>query len=143
MSSAVDDLSPCAVEAKLWRECLKTFDYGPDRKQDACAAQRDGFYTCLKSWTSRTQDRPYDHRQFELSKDCARESEKLHQCMMMNMFDVSQCQREMTWLKKCAAKNDVHVQRSLADDPVLAQLDSDIDNASGVRWLFYKAIGKL
>lgn len=142
-SAAVEDPAPCAVEATLWRECLKEFDYGPDRPKGACESQRDRYYSCIKSWTTRTQGSSYSYKKYEMTKECSHEAEKLHQCMMINMFEVSRCQQDMALLKRCAAKHDPEVRRSLQGDPAVAELESSVDNATGLRWVWYKMIGKL
>ncbi|EPY32272.1 hypothetical protein STCU_01937 [Strigomonas culicis] len=143
MPTIVEDPAPCAVEAALWRVCLKEYDYGPDRPKGACELQRGKYYGCLKEWTNRTQEKQYSYKNFEMTSQCAHEAEKLHQCMMMNMFEVSHCQKDMTVLKRCAAAHDPEVRRSLADDPAIKDLENSVDNATGVRRLWYKAIGKL
>ncbi|CAC9497827.1 hypothetical protein conserved [Leishmania donovani] len=143
MSAAREDSAPCAVPSKLWRECLKQYDYGPDRPKGACEAHRTKFYDCVKDWTARTQHKSYSYTQFELPKSCGHEAEKLHQCMMMNMFEVSHCQRDMAVLKRCAARADPEVRKYLQDDEAIADLENDIEEATGLKRLWYKAIGKL
>ncbi|CAG9576578.1 conserved hypothetical protein [Leishmania major strain Friedlin] len=143
MSAARDDSAPCAVPSTLWRECLKQYDYGPDRPKGACEAHRTKFYDCVKDWTARTQHKSYSYTQFELPKSCGHEAEKLHQCMMMNMFEVGHCQRDMAVLKRCAARVDPEVRKYLQDDEAIADLENDIDEATGLKRLWYKVIGKL
>lgn len=143
MSAAPQDPAPCAIPSRLWRECLKEYDYGPDRPKGACESQRTRFYDCVKDWTARTQSKQYSYTQFELPKACGHEAEKLHQCMMMNMFEVSHCQRDMAVLKRCAARADPEVRKYLQGDDAIADLDKDIEEATGLKRLWYKAIGKL
>lgn len=142
MASASES-APCAVHSKLWRECLKEYDYGPDRPKGACESQREKFYGCVKGWTAHTQKTKYSYAQFELPKSCGHEAEKLHQCMMINMFEVSHCQRDMAVLKRCAARNDPEVRRYLEGDEAIAGLENDVEEATGLKRLWYKAIGKL
>lgn len=139
----VEDPAPCAVEAKIWRECLKDFDYGPDRPKGACERQRTGYYSCIKEWTSRTQKKEYSYKNFETVKECAHETEKLHHCMMMSMFEVSRCQHEMTLLKRCSAIHDKSVRAALEGDPAIQNLEKDIDSATGLKRVWFKVIGKL
>ncbi|KAG5476549.1 hypothetical protein LSCM1_04264 [Leishmania martiniquensis] len=143
MSAAHEDSAPCAIPSKLWRECLKEYDYGPDRPKGACEAQRTKFYACVKEWVARTQNKSYSYKNYELPKSCSHEAEKLHQCMMMNMFEVSHCQRDMAVLKRCAARADPEVRKYLHDDEAIVGLENDIEEAAGLKRLWYKAIGKL
>lgn len=137
------EATPCAVESKLWRECLKQYDYGPDRPKGACESHRTQFYACMKTWTMETQQKPYSYTQFQLPQSCGHEAEKLHECMMMNMFEVSHCQRDMTLLKRCAAQHDPEARKYLEGDPAIANLAKSADNATGWRYLWYRAIGKV
>ncbi|RNF12340.1 hypothetical protein TraAM80_00351 [Trypanosoma rangeli] len=139
MPTHVPDPAPCAVEATLWRSCLKEFDYSPDHPEGACQKQRVGYYNCIKGWKER-QNEAYDYSRFNLVKECAKEAERLHQCMMVNMFEASRCQEAMTHLKRCAARYDPEVRKALADDPALSALD---DEPEGIKRLWYRAIGKL
>lgn len=157
MSTAVESTQPCAVEAKLWRECLKEFDYSPDRPKGACEGQRVQFYSCIKGWRTRTaapadaskagtsaSSTPRAHyRDFQLAEECAFDGEQLHNCMMVNAFEVSKCQPQMTLLKRCSAKHDTEARRYLSDDPAIAEFEIQVDNATGLRRIWYKAIGKL
>ncbi|PBJ74841.1 hypothetical protein BCY84_12210 [Trypanosoma cruzi cruzi] len=140
MPMHVPDPAPCAVESTLWRSCLKEFDYGPDRPKGACEKQRAGYYACIRAWRER-QNEVYDYNRFNLVKECAKEAEKLHQCMMVNMFEASRCQETMTQLKRCAARHDPEVRRALADDPALIILEEE--EPQGIKRLWYRAIGKL
>ncbi|EAN89605.1 hypothetical protein TcCL_NonESM05645 [Trypanosoma cruzi] len=141
MPMHVPDPAPCAVESTLWRSCLKEFDYGPDRPKGACEKQRAGYYACIKAWRER-QNEVYDYNRFNLVKECAKEAEKLHQCMMVNMFEASRCQETMTQLKRCAARHDPEVRRALADDPTLIMSEEE-EEPQGIKRLWYRAIGKL
>ncbi|ORC92795.1 uncharacterized protein TM35_000021210 [Trypanosoma theileri] len=142
MPTEVQDPAPCAVEATLWRSCLKGFDYSPDRPQGACEHQRVGYYSCIKDWNIR-QKGQYDYSQYNLVKECAGEAEKLHQCMMVSMFEVSGCQQAMAQLKRCAARHDPAIRKALAGDPALDSITNLDDEPQGIKRLWYRAIGKL
>nr|CCC92627.1 conserved hypothetical protein [Trypanosoma congolense IL3000] len=134
------DGAPCAVEATLWRSCLKDFDYGPDRPKGACDTQRLGYYACIKDWTSRQQQEKYNYTKFNLVDACVEEAEKLHQCMMTGMFEISNCKEAMAQLKRCGARHDVAVKRALEGDPAL---DTAEEEPEGIKRLWYRAIGRL
>ncbi|EPY38001.1 hypothetical protein AGDE_05932 [Angomonas deanei] len=131
--------SPCEIESTLWRECLKQFDYGPDRPKNACEGQRNKYYGCIKTWTKETQQREYSYKDYELSEECSHEADRLHQCMMINMFEVSRCQNEMTLLKRCGAKHHPEIQKALTGDVALHNLENSVDASTGWRRLWYKA----
>lgn len=138
------DTAPlCAVESVLWRECLKNYDYSPDKPQSACETQRGGYYACIKNWRETSEKKPYDPKDFELSPECRHEAEKLHNCMMYSMFEVSKCRKEMALLKRCAARKDPEVRQYLEGDPAIENLESSIDDSTGWTRIWYKAIGKL
>ncbi|KEG11377.1 hypothetical protein DQ04_02681000 [Trypanosoma grayi] len=141
MPTHVPDPAPCAVEATLWRSCLKEFDYGPDRPKGACEKQRVGYYNCIKGWSQRQKD-AYDYAKFNLVDACAQQAEKLHQCMMVSMFEVSSCQEPMAQLKRCAARHDPEVARTLQGDPAL-NTPEEANEPQGIKRLWYRAIGKL
>ncbi|CBH13957.1 hypothetical protein, conserved [Trypanosoma brucei gambiense DAL972] len=140
MSVPVVDPAPCAVEATLWRSCLKEFDYGPDRPKGACENQRLGYYSCIKDWTAKQGEGLYDYRKFNLIGACAGEAEKLHQCMMVGMFEISNCKEPMAELKRCGARHDVAVRQALEGDSALQAVDEE---PQGIKRMWYHAIGKL
>ncbi len=109
------DAPPCAAEAKLWRECLKKFDYGPDRKKGACDTDRFRYYDCIKDWSNKG-GHPYDPKKFQVADACAAEALELHDCMKITMFDVERCLPQTLKLKVCSAKQDPMIMASLREN---------------------------
>ncbi|KAG8343460.1 hypothetical protein ERJ75_000244200 [Trypanosoma vivax] len=141
MAAHASDPAPCALEAALWRSCLKEFQYGPDRPKGACEKERVGYYSCIKEWSvleSPTQ--PYNSRKFNLVPECAREAEQLHHCMMTGMFEVGNCAEAMARLKRCGARHDTAIKHALEADPSAQLVEND---PQGLQRLWYRAIGKL
>lgn len=137
--------APCNVESVLWRECLKTFDYSPERPKSACETQRGQYYKCIKQWKQRTTGTPYDPSTFYLNPKCSNESEKLHQCMMMSMFEVSGCQGPMLALKACGYENDPSIREALSEDADVLRAVEDRrrkGSRGGLSKLWDKMLGK-
>ena len=145
MPAVEDQDAPCNVEAVLWRECLKTFDYSPERPKSACELQRGNYYKCIKQWKQRTTGAPYDPSTFFLHAKCSNESEKLHQCMMMSMFEVSGCTGPMLALKACGYEHDASIREALSEDvDVLRAVEERQKkaNSGGLRKVWGKILGK-
>jgi hypothetical protein len=138
VSIAASDQAPCALDASLWRECLKTFDYSPDKPKEACERQRASYYTCMKDWRSKSGT-SYSAKDFYTTPKCSKEAETFHSCMMSGMFEIANCRRAMLKLKACGYRNDENVRRALSDDEVLAFVAAEDANKRR-RW-FDKLIG--
>lgn len=132
--------APCAVDATLWRECLKTFDYSPERPKGACEKQRGSYYTCMKDWRQKSGT-PYDAKDFHTTEKCSREAETFHTCMMSGMFDIANCRMAMLKLKACGYRNDETIRRALADDAEVVAFVEQQDAQQRRRW-WDKLIGK-
>ena len=111
--------APCELDAKLWRECLKAFDYGPDRKKGACDTQRYRYYDCLKDW-NKTSGHEYDYKKFQVHESCSPQALELHECMKVSTFDVERCQPQLLKLKTCSARHDPYVRSALAENEEVA-----------------------
>lgn len=149
MPILVTDDAPCSLDATLWRECLKTFDYGPDKPQSACEKQRHSYYQCIKQWRSSKAEAPgsaaapYKSSDFYTTPKCARQAEKLHVCMMTGMFEMANCREPMLELKACGYRNDPQVRQALADDDELLQYMSKMQQEdSTVKQWWNKVMGK-
>lgn len=96
----------------MWRHCLKEDEYySPERHLGKCDAQRDLYYTCMKTWraSQNITEAPSDR----FNEACEGFSTKLHGCMQLNMFQVERCQAEMAALKQCASDHDPLVRQAL------------------------------
>lgn len=65
---------------------------------------------------------------------------------MINMFEMSMCQKKMNLLKKCAAKHDKLIREALSDDLVIANRDIESQTAQLVgpfQRLWNKIIGDM
>ena len=142
--------SPCEVEAGTWRECLKVFEYGPDRPKSACNDQRVRYYRCINAWRAKEQGppilSPIAASGFQIPPKCAGKAEKLHHCMMMSMFEAEKCVDASLQLKICVAAVDPFVRSALDDDErVAASLEkwNETKEPAGLTRWWYKVIGKL
>ena len=108
-------VAPCELDAKLWRECLKEFSYGPDRPKGACDTERFRYYDCIKAW-SKEQGATYDQKHFQVHDACAAEALSLHDCMKVSMFDIDRCLPQSLKLKVCSAKHDPLVRSALHEN---------------------------
>jgi len=104
MASTVASSSPCASEASTWRECLKGFDYSPDRQVGACGPSRDEYYSCIRLFRISQGVNPDVETAYKLPKECVKPSEELHECMMTNAHMVAKCRSKMDTLTKCHQK---------------------------------------
>eukprot|EP00758_Cryptobia_borreli_P006923 Tbor_TRINITY_DN5222_c0_g3::TRINITY_DN5222_c0_g3_i1::g.16361::m.16361 len=143
--------SPCRLESLMWRECLKLYNYGPEKPETACEKERVRYYACQKSWRETLPDaQPVS---FTLPPACHAQSNALHNCMMINMFEVAKCQTEMTALRVCVGSCNPEVEAALMDDIISGKcksgviirdkLISDPDDATGWLRVWYKLIGKV
>lgn len=135
-----EEASVCKVEANVWRECLKRYDYGPERPKGECDKQRDHYYSCLKAWKS-SRGEKYNYRDYDTVPQCVRQSQRFHECMMYAMFEVNKCREFMLELKRCAARYDPEIRAILSDDPSVRV--PVVEEVTGVRRLWFKLIGKL
>jgi hypothetical protein len=113
--------APCGVEAMVWRECLKGFDYGPDRKKGACDTQRFKYYDCIKRWND-VEGHPYDPKKFQVPDACSPQALELHDCMKISMFDISRCQPQALRLKTCSARHDPLVMAALVENEEVQEM---------------------
>lgn len=137
--------APCGSEAMVWRECLKGFDYGPDRKKGACDTQRFKYYDCIKRWNE-VEGHPYDPKRFQVPDACSAEALDLHDCMKICMFDISRCQQQSLRLKVCSARHDPLVKNALTENEEVQELLTQQDSApkalSAVQRIWSVIIGK-
>ena len=170
MSGTVD--TPCRSETLMWRECLKGFDYGPERPDAECNRERVRYYACMKEWRT-TQDPKKAAAVPDTSNnvvkgsihpstapttgaaafhatmpgDCTRFSNALHNCMMISAFEAAKCRDEMLHLRVCASKYDKSVARALEEDVqmgrVVLKFDNDPDDSTGIKRVWNKIIGKI
>lgn len=134
--------APCGVDASLWRECLKTFDYSPERPQGACEKQRGAYYSCIKDWKLKTTGEKYQAKDFYTHPKCKHEAETFHNCMMMRMFEVSNCKDSMVAFKACGARNDPSIAQALSDDAEVQEYLRQQREHTGLSLWWKKAIGK-
>lgn len=109
---------PCEKEAFVWRECMKEFDYMPDKNISKCDDPRKTYYACINDWRRQSvadKSVPAAPATFTIPRDCVGVSEKLRQCMEIYMFNTEHCTSEMTNLQRCVAKFDPYVAAVVAD----------------------------
>ncbi|CUG90831.1 Hypothetical protein, putative [Bodo saltans] len=132
--------APCALDASLWRECLKTFDYSPEKPQGACEKQRGSYYACMKDWRGKTGV-AYSAKDFQTTDKCSKEAETFHTCMMSGMFEIANCKSAMLRLKACGYRNDESIRKALADDEEVLAYVAQQDLKQRRHW-WDKIIGK-
>ena len=148
-NAAVDPNAPCQSESVMWRECLKIYDYGPEKPEKDCEKERGRYYTCIKSWRTETTGKKADAaRDFTMHPDCAGYSQNLHNCMMINMFEMNKCTNEMTLLRMCGARFDKSIAAALEDDVknrwvVLPKVEETPEDSTGLKRVWNKVIGKI
>jgi hypothetical protein len=122
------DRPPCETEAFIWRECMKEFDYMPDKGVKRCDDPRIAYFACMNTWrqsdaakADAAKLQAHSNTAFGMPRDCVGFSEKLRQCMEMNMFNTEHCKLEMHELQHCVAKYDPYVAAVVADDEQVAK----------------------
>jgi hypothetical protein len=139
----------------MWRECLKNFDYGPERPEAECNRERVRYYACTREW--RTKQEPQANPSAAgtaapspvkgslhpstaptggsnlafnatMPGDCTTYSNALHNCMMIGAFEAAKCRDEMLLLRVCASKFDKSIARALEEDVQLGRVVLKFDN---------------
>jgi hypothetical protein len=140
-AAAANNQAPCSLDATLWRECLKTFDYSPDKPKGACEKQRGSYYSCMKDWRGKSGAAAYSTKDFQTTDQCRKEAETFHTCMMSGMFEIANCKQAMLRFKACGYRNDEQVRKALADDEEVLAFMAQEETKQRRRW-WDKLIGK-
>eukprot|EP00744_Colponema_vietnamica_P033165 GILI01054342.1.p1 GENE.GILI01054342.1~~GILI01054342.1.p1 ORF type:complete len:153 (+),score=28.57 GILI01054342.1:50-508(+) len=148
VTNVADPTAPCKTESVMWRECLKTYDYGPEKPEKECEKERGRYYSCIRDWRTNQGLKYEAGKEFVLPTTCSGFAQNLHNCMMINMFEMQKCTSEMAKLRVCVAKFDPEVARNLEEDVkqgyvVLPSSDTSIEASTGIRRIWNKIIGKL
>ena len=82
-----------------------------------------------------------------MPSDCIVYSNALHNCMMISLFEAAKCRDEMLNLRICASKFDKSIARALEEDVQMGRVsltfEDDPDEATGIKRMWYKFIGKV
>lgn len=148
-NAASDPYLPCKAESTMWRECLKIYDYGPEKPEKECEKERGRYYSCVKEWrVKETGQTAPAGKEFMIGRDCSGLAQSLHNCMMINMFETGKCQKEMLELRICTAKHDKSVAATLEEDVkngwvTLPKKNANPEDSTGITRIWYKLIGKI